>query len=126
MLNCKRLDRCNKKGGGIIIFIRDDIVFDRFENNRFDVTTPDIELLSVLIKRKFQKPLCLSGIYIPPKAIIDKAIEFLDEMGVHINKLGMEWIIGGDVNADMLDSNCKRNKKLTFLVLHIVICLTTV
>lgn len=109
---CVRLDRQNKRGGGIIIYVRDDLEWDSLQKKCFDISTANIELLSIVIKRKFQKSICLSGVYIPPKSNIDKAIESLDELGVIINKSNSEWIIGGDLNADLLDPNCKRNKKL--------------
>lgn len=69
--------------------------------------------MSIIIKRKHQKPLCVSGVYIPPKAKIDKSFDTLDNLCVYIASTGLEWIVGGDFNVDLLDKKNSKARKLS-------------
>lgn len=100
-----RLDRqVNKKGGGLIIYIRDDLDYEVVDT----VSNVNIEEITVLIKRKCQKPLCISLIYLPPKAICDIAIHYLDKLCDLVSLKDNEWVLGGDFNIDL---NCNKVSK---------------
>lgn len=72
-----RLDRqIKKRGGGLIFYIRND--WEKYDPH---FPTADIEVFSVLIKRKHQKNLCISLTYIPPSANINLALDKLDLLG---------------------------------------------
>lgn len=63
-----RLDRTGgKRGGGLIVYVRQDLSWE-FLPNYSSIMSKDIEILTIIIKRKFQKNLCLSVTYIPPPA----------------------------------------------------------
>lgn len=56
------------------------------------------------------KNLCISVVYVPPKANITVAIENLDQLGNLVNSKELEWILGGDLNIDIspgINSNYK-------------------
>lgn len=65
------------------------------------ISKNDIESMSVLIKRNFQKSLCLSLVYLPPNSRIDIAIEFLDKLSDAVASMDCEWIMRGDFNVDL-------------------------
>lgn len=58
-------------GGGLIFYIRDDLEWEHF-GPKFSST--DIESFSILLKRKHQKNLWISIVYLPPKANFTLAI----------------------------------------------------
>lgn len=108
-----RLDRkIQMKGGGLLIYIRNDLEAD-FLKSELDVSNQNIELMNVIIKRKFQHWLCVSVVYIPPKANLELALEYLDKVSNYIEDLGYEWILGGDFNVDLnFGNNTKPNRLL--------------
>lgn len=66
--NLVRLDRSyQKRGGGLICYINSSYDFERVqeENNH---SSPDLEMLSVLIKPHNQRKFLVTTIYIPPTA----------------------------------------------------------
>lgn len=105
-----RLDRSlNKRGGGVLLFVRSDvlqvpsIVLPSFSN-------PNIEALSIVLKRPYQKLLCVSVIYIPPTSNLSETFVHLDNLAERVTEHGMEWVIGGDFNINLLSSGDNRKK----------------
>lgn len=100
-----RLDRSSgKKGGGLILYIREDLAWD-FLTNQSQISNADIEILTIIIKRKHQRNLCVSLVYIPPSGNLDIAIGKLNEVAKEITLLNFDWIIGGDFNVNICAGN---------------------
>lgn len=105
-----RLDRqIKKRGGGLIIYIREDL---EWEYLGAQISTSDIELLTILVKRKYQRNLCISVSYLPPTSNVNLAIDKLDELGRLLENTTHEWVLGGDFNIDMLATSQTRAKRL--------------
>lgn len=105
-----RLDRSvNKRGGGVLLFVRSDIsqvpsiVLPSFSNT-------NIEALSLVLKRPYQNLLCVSIIYIPPTANLTETFAHLDNLAERITEHGLEWVIGGDFNINLLSTGDNRKK----------------
>lgn len=64
----------------------------------------NIEIMSLIIKRKFQISFCVTVVYIPPDAKVEKAIESLEKVSDYVTLNNYEWIMGGDFNIDL----CKK------------------
>lgn len=106
-----RLDRgYNKKGGGLIMYIRDDLDFELLDK-KLNESDLNIELLSIIIKRKYQSNLCISLVYLPPKSEIDRAIEALTLVGTRVCSSNTDWILGGDMNIDLSSDKTSRKKR---------------
>lgn len=96
-----RLDRkSTKKGGGVITYVRNDFDVDQLHAD-LDVSNQDIEIMSTIIKRKFQRSLCVSVAYLPPTSKVELALQHLEKLYSHIDEQGYEWILGGDFNIDL-------------------------
>lgn len=92
----------NKRGGGVAIYLRKDLTWSYLKLD-LNKSTPDIEILSVIIDRNFQPNLCISVIYIPPTANIQEAIKHMDCIAEEIAKENLHWILCGDLNVDLKD-----------------------
>lgn len=91
-----RLDRqIHKKGGGIMFYLRNDCTWDLLLLHSL-ISNGNIEILSTIIHRKWAKRECVSIVYLPPKSDKAKALETIDEVADVINKLGLNWTLGGD------------------------------
>lgn len=86
--------------------------FESLDSN-LDISNENIELMSIIIERKFQRALCISVVYLLPKSNVEIAIESLSNIGDKLASKDLEWIIGGDFNID-IGSN-KRCKKKNLL-----------
>lgn len=108
-----RLDReCGKKGGGVLLYIREDLEWDLLDDT-FNVSNKDIEVLNVVIKRKFSHPVCVSVVYIPPNGNVTEAISQLDLIADVVCKGNNDWILGGDFNIDLkAKTRSPNNRKL--------------
>lgn len=106
-----RLDRCLKKrGGGILFFIRSDLVMEP-SITLPSISTSNIEILNIVLRRPYQKSLCVSTVYIPPTVRIAEAIDCLDKVAKKITELGLDWVMGGDFNINLLTSGNSGKKK---------------
>lgn len=108
-----RLDRqVNKRGGGVIIYIRNDLSWSYIDKLSL-VSDSDIEALTIIIKRKYQKKLCVTLVYLPPAGNVSSGIKRLSEIGEIVDKTGATWIIGGDVNINYNDKKSLGMKNIT-------------
>lgn len=99
-----------KRGGGVLLYIREDISWDRFDIS-LDISNRDIEVLSVCLNRKFQNKLIITTVYIPPHGNLDSAFSHLDKLAGKIISHNYEWILGGDVNIDLACINSPAYRK---------------
>lgn len=73
------------------------------------MSNQNLELLTVSIQRPYQPVLYVSTVYIPPTANIKLAMDSLDEVANVILNAKSDWVLGGDLNTDLLDT--KNNTK---------------
>lgn len=93
--NLVRLDReATKRGGGILMYIREDLTWDLLEP-MYNISNKNIELLNVVIHRKCLRSICVSAIYLPPKGSMADAVNHLDSVADYMATRNSEWIIGG-------------------------------
>lgn len=96
-----RLDRqINKRGGGVMIYLRNDCTWDLLPTHSL-ISNENIELLTIIVHRKFFRDICLSIVYLPPHINKLVAINTLDEVADCIFNKGYQWILGGDFNIDL-------------------------
>lgn len=114
--NLARLDRQGpKRGGGIGCYIRSDLHWEYMEDIAGStVSTSDIEMLTIKLTRNMQRPIILSVVYIPPNAPLSLSIDHLDKLGDKIITLNWDWILMGDFNVNLLDSNTHTSKLKAF------------
>lgn len=105
-----RLDReVLKKGGGVMFYVRHDITWQLLERNG-RISNNNIEILTIVLSRKFQSKLYVSIVYIPPKSNLNNAFIDLDSVA---NEIGNnDWIIGGDFNIDLTKTSGNNASKL--------------
>ena len=97
----ERKDR-NRHGGGISIYIRNNLTFVR----RIDLETDDVECtcIWVEIKCKHRQPVLMSSIYRPPSS----SVEFIGKLSDIIDRASSECkeiIVTGDFNFDVSEAN---------------------
>lgn len=97
----ERRDRLHKKGGGIVIYLKENVPYKR----RYDLETDGIESIWVEIKPDYVKPFLLNFVYRPPSS--KAAWVHLFELQLdQIDSIGLETHILGDFNLDtFLDCN---------------------
>jgi len=97
-----RKDRSNngKNGGGVCIYIRSNHNY-RLRN---DLTSNELELITIEIKRLRSKSFLISTWYRPPNSPFDKLHTF-ENLIESIDATGLDFYLLGDINCDMLDRN---------------------
>lgn len=75
--NLIRQDRAYvKRGGGVAIYLREDFEWEPLPHDCHKSDT-NIEIFSIIVKRKFLRNLYLSIVYLPPKANLTAAISYV-------------------------------------------------
>ena len=102
-----------KKGGGLLMYIRQDLNFVFQHNVSSNLSTPDLELQRVELSSSVQKNIVVYNIYRPPSGNVqncfDKINTFL-EMEPDFQK--KEFLILGDFNIDYSVKNSPDAKKI--------------
>ena len=106
-------NRINGRGGGVAIFIRDDLHF----RMRYDlcVANPVFDWLAIEMINQEGKKNIILNIYRPPDSDVDVFVEYLNVFLTSMNhKTGI--YIGGDFNINLLDhGHLKTNFEKTLL-----------
>lgn len=106
--NIERRDRIGKKGGGVMMYIADDITYNR----DLSIESRDLELLCIRVNPyKSNCPLFLVGLYRPDSSS-DNTLEQRFEDLYLANK---EVIIMGDLNINLLNNNNAKHKIVKYL-----------
>ena len=120
--NIVRLDRewkedgrhTQKKGGGVGIYINEDLAYSTETLKEYNYSTKDIECLWVNILMKNSKDIIIGVVYRPPSGSVDvlceKLSDSLEEIGNTYNK---EIFILGDFNVNYLQKDNPHTKQLT-------------
>ena len=102
-----------KKGGGLGIFIRDDITFSEHELRSINRSSKDVEGQWVMLSPNYQKKIIIGNLYRPPMGNFDAFIEYLAACLEYIKSYkNVDFIIMGDMNVNYLDNNCPKTKQL--------------
>jgi hypothetical protein len=99
---------CSTKGG-LIIYLQDK--FDYTYTSRLtNYNTWEGQIIQVKKGKNLKKPIIIGNIYRPPKDLVEKYTEFINELAPILNMLQTnknEAIITGDFNIDLLKINDK-------------------
>ena len=98
--NFERRDRQQRKGGGVLVYIKSNIPYQR----RFDLENNEIESIWIEIKYPACKPFLLNFVYRPPDSKLTW-IEAFENQFDKIDHLDLEVHILGDFNINFLSSN---------------------
>ena len=93
--------RSNKKGGGISIYIRDHLEFEKYDIIN-KINCNHIEKLALKIIDKNCKTFLLIAIYRPPGPHFKKSLDELKSILESANLAGLPVIMSGDLNIDTL------------------------
>ena len=105
--NAVHLERKNKLGGGVLIYIKDDINY----KIRSDLTKTDkeVEFLTIEIINDSSKNFLVTCCYRPPEGKISNLVNQVEK--VHKAANSKPIIIAGDYNLNCLDYDSKTNIK---------------
>lgn len=107
-----RLDRrVKKRGGGVLLYINDKYNWEELDDS-LNCSDENIELLNIVINRPNQSKLCVSVCYVPPTANYDGVINLLEKVADLVSLKNMEWVLGGDFNADSGQAGGRGKKML--------------
>jgi hypothetical protein len=99
--------RNTNRGGGLSIYIRDDI--DYHEHNEINtIVTNNIEKLAVVIKNK--KQFILINIYRPPNTHFNESLKEIGKIIDLATKSGLPFCLVGDFNIDLTSGNYTTNR----------------
>ena len=98
--NIERNDRLHKRGGGVIVYIKNNITYRR----RYDLESEDIECICLEIKFPTSKPFIIIFMYRPPNSTQCWIDKFEKQMEA-IDFLNMETHIIGDFNINYSPNN---------------------
>ncbi|KAK6166964.1 hypothetical protein SNE40_022160 [Patella caerulea] len=90
-----RKDRCNKIGGGLIMYVKSNIIFKR----RPDLEIGDIETIWIEITPKYRKSFLLCLVYRPLASNLNWYNIFESPLNI-INSSNIPLYIMGDINID--------------------------
>lgn len=76
-----------------------------------DVSNDDIEIVTVVINRRYQKPLVLTTAYIPPKANLSIAINHIEKVSHNLPHNSPAWVLCGDFNTDLSSAGINNNSR---------------
>ena len=90
-----------KRGGGLALYVMNDINFVNLDNQIHTSSGSDLEVQTVRINRKLTRPMYIISIYRPPTGNIDTMYNLLIELLSSLEDLDRATIImGGDFNID--------------------------
>ena len=122
-----RLDRCcmndqglPKRGGGIIVYIKNTLSFDSINGGLFNVSNNDIELTTLCVKRPHTRCLYLISVYRPPSGNVKNCVAALENCLKFLPFADRSDIfMGGDFNIDYQKHRHENTKKLKhFAIQH--------
>ncbi len=104
-----RLDRV-RSGGGCVIYVKQGVVFTREELPLFIKFTKETEVTLLSVKMVGIKEILILLIYNPPKNPKSEFIDSLTQLLNFLQSKEVEYIVLGDFNIDLLDSNTNTYK----------------
>ena len=102
-----------KRGGGLLLYMRNDLLYDNLGGDLFNINNQDVEITTIKINRPHTRKLYLILVYRPPNGNIVNAIDHLNNITKMIPHLDTsDIIIGGDFNIDFSRPRKEDTKKL--------------
>ena len=117
-----REDRPNitKKGGGLAVYVKDDIHVDATSMENMNLSNQDIEIQCLVIRPPSQKRFVLVNIYRPPSGNFQQFSDTLVECLDHITSVeDLETFVMGDFNTDISDPQNPNAPSLVENLLHL-------
>ena len=108
-----------KRGGGIIIYLKNTLLYDLVPGDIFNVSSTDIELCTICIRRPHTRRLYLCSVYRPPTGNVQTCVDTLEncvQLLPHIEK--SDLFVGGDFNIDYHKPRQDNTKKLKSFATH--------
>ena len=104
----------SKEGGGVALYIKDDISFSQVGLHQYNVSNKDVECLWIRVIRGNAKDMLLGTLYRPPGGDIEAFFSYLnkslEELGNNFNK---EIFVMGDFNINVSNPNEVSTKLLS-------------
>ena len=121
--NICRLDRSwsehgkLKKGGGLCIYIKNDLVFSEQKYSQLNLSSKDIEIQCISLNQPKLREIVVVNIYRPPQG---KVKEFCVKLNERLSKFNAddkrEFFIMGDFNINAFNKNSEEFKELNNLM----------
>ena len=105
-----------KKGGGVCLYISNEITTKSLHLNDLNVSLVDIGCQWIEICHEKQKNVLIGNLYRPPSGDVDQFMVYIEQCIDEIDLRNKELIICGDVNIDTLDKKNNSTKKLVELL----------
>ena len=111
-----RLDRSKsdkKRGGGLLTYVDENLIYDNscFKNHNLMCADIELQCLSLKIPNLWQ--IIVINIYRPPQGSFAKFVDYLSDTISNIKRnANSELYILGDFNVDMLDKTSQNSKDL--------------
>ena len=105
-----------KKGGGVAMFIKNDLDYSEVSHKHLNTSNINIESQWISIKQKNSKPILIGNVYRPPQGDIDEFIHVLENIFTTVDLNKIELYIMGDVNIDFNDKKDAATKKIISLI----------
>ena len=116
--NIYRLDRqtknsgATKRGGGLLIYAKS--LLDVYVQEAESISSPDLEVQWIKIKRNKAKDIVMANLYRPPLGNVGKALKVLGQSLESVVNGKDEVLIIGDFNVDYQNQSSLNYKKLKF------------
>ena len=119
--NLFRADRLNnlhtgagyKKGGGLLIFVKNDLDFTLEYESESCITNSDLEMQKLELVSEVQSNILLLNVYRPPSGNVETGLDFLARALAHETNLHKkEIVILGDFNINYRAKSSADTKKL--------------
>ena len=101
-----------KKGGGVAIHIKNDLVSSNNEFQHLNTSCKDIEIQWISIRQPNSKVIIIGNLYRPPQGNIENCTQVLENALDDIYMNRTEVYLMGDFNIDLLDKKNPATKKL--------------
>ena len=102
-----------KKGGGVGIFIKNNLTCSAHELDRLNISTKDVEGQWIVLSPTFQKKIVIGNLYRPPAGNFEAFCDYLDSCLTQVKTYrNTEIVIMGDMNVNYLDNGCPKTKQI--------------
>ena len=105
-----------KKGGGLCIYVKDELNVKTGHLNHLESSSIDVECQCLEILCTNQKNMIILNIYRPPQGKFDIFSEFLEQTINSIDQNRKDIFVLGDFNIDFIDKTDNNTKKLDRLI----------
>ena len=107
--NLAHVDRLNKRGGGVLIYVSTNYQFDKVANMSFAINDV-MEVVTVELSINHKKNIIVSCVYRTPCSNVGDFNDYISELLDKV-KCGKSHIFCGDFNINMLNYNTHKGTK---------------